>query len=51
MKTFRDFLEEEETELDERVDSMMTRIKSIKSGRKNRSKMKRGPRLPEEESK
>lgn len=45
MKTFRDFLEEEETELDERVDSLMTRIKRAKAARKNRAKMKRGAKI------
>ena len=42
MKTFFDFLEEEGTELDERVDSLMTRIKRAKAARKNRAKMKMG---------
>ena len=35
MKSFFDFLEEEGTELDERVDSLMTRIKE--QLRKNRA--------------
>ena len=42
MKSFFDFLEEEGTELDERVDSLMTRIKRAKAARKNRAKMKMG---------
>ena len=42
MKSFFDFLEEEGTELDERVDSLMTRIKRAKALRKNRAKMKMG---------
>ena len=42
MKTFFDFLEEEGTELDERVDSIQTRIKRAKALRKNRAKMKIG---------
>ena len=42
MKTFFDFLEEEGTELDERVDSLMTRIKRAKALRKNRAKIKMG---------
>ena len=36
MKSFFDFLEEEGTELDETVDSLMTRIKRAKALRKNR---------------
>jgi len=42
MKTFREIFEEEGTELDERVDSMMTRLKRAKAMRKNRAKMKMG---------
>ena len=42
MKSFFDFLEEEGTELDERVDSLMTRIKRAKALRKNRAKIKMG---------
>ena len=42
MKRFVDFLEEEGTELDERVDSLMTRIKRAKALRKNRAKIKMG---------
>ena len=40
MKTFRDF--NQDAELDERVDSMMTRLKRAKAARKNRAKMKMG---------
>ena len=40
MKTFRDFLEDDNTELEERVDSMMTRLKRAKAARKNKNKMK-----------
>ena len=42
MKTFRDFLEDDSTELDERVDSIQTRLKRAKAARKNRAKMKIG---------
>ena len=42
MKTFREFLEDDSTELDERVDSLMTRIKRAKAARKNKNKMKIG---------
>ena len=42
MKTFRDFFENDSTELDERVDSLMTRIKRAKALRKNRAKIKMG---------
>ena len=45
MKTFREFLEDDSTELDERVDSLMTRIKRAKAARKNRAKMKRGAKI------
>ena len=40
MKTFREF--NQDAELDERVDSMMTRLKRAKAARKNRAKMKMG---------
>ena len=42
MKTFREFLEDDSTELDERVDSIQTRLKGAKAARKNRAKMKIG---------
>ena len=42
MKTFHEFLEDDSTELDERVDSLMTRIKRAKALRKNRAKIKMG---------
>ena len=50
MKSFFDFLEEEGTELDERVDSLMTRIKRAKALRKNRAKIKMGQKKTEEKS-
>ena len=42
MKSFFDFLEEEGTELDERVDSIMNSYQRAKALRKNRAKIKMG---------
>tara|TARA_B100000963_G_C22161868_1_gene466355 strand:+ start:25 stop:441 length:417 start_codon:yes stop_codon:yes gene_type:complete len=42
MKTFREFFKDDNTELDERVDSIQTRLKRAKAARKNRAKMKIG---------
>ena len=42
MKTFREFFKDDNTELDERVDSIQTRLKRAKASRKNRAKMKIG---------
>ena len=42
MKTFREIFEDDSTELDERVDSIQTRLKRAKAARKNRAKMKIG---------
>ena len=43
MKTFREF--NQDTELDERVDSMQTRLKRARAARKNRAKMKMGAKI------
>ena len=43
MKTFREF--NQDIELDERVDSMQTRLKRARAARKNRAKMKMGAKI------